>query len=118
MAKKMIMTSRFRLTALLTVLLIGVLLATIPFLLNEYLPESVASQLRLLESHRMLLSSGVPLEELRDPFGGSCYKASVEGEVWSVGPDAEWQDGRVSYDPTNGASSEGDILLGVFRGSH
>jgi RNA polymerase sigma factor (sigma-70 family) len=46
----------------------------------------------------------------QDPFSGQPVLVS-DTQVWSVGPDQADQRGRVSYDPTNGTFSAGDIVV-------
>jgi tetratricopeptide (TPR) repeat protein len=50
-----------------------------------------------------------------DPFSGKPFRYRVAPDAsrrhfWSIGPDSEDQDGNLSYDPSNGAISAGDIF--------
>jgi len=50
-----------------------------------------------------------------DPFSGEPfrYRVAPDGSqyhLWSIGPDSEDQDGNLSYDPSNGSRSPGDIF--------
>ncbi len=48
-----------------------------------------------------------------DPFCGASfhYRNQTKGcELWSVGPDGKNDDARVTYDPTNGTLSAGDVI--------
>lgn len=53
-----------------------------------------------------------------DPFGNQPLKTADEGGatvLYSVGPDKQDDGGAISYDPTNGTVSRGDIFLRVPR---
>ncbi|MFH0792963.1 MAG: hypothetical protein V2A74_02900, partial [bacterium] len=50
----------------------------------------------------------------RDPFAGEslCVNEGEDGPLfYSFGPDLKDQGGKISYDPTNGTVSPGDLIL-------
>jgi hypothetical protein len=46
-----------------------------------------------------------------DPFTGDALRTDSAGDPYSVGPDCTDDSGCVTYDPTNGTLSRGDITL-------
>ena len=62
------------------------------------------------EDFSLLLKQDLP----KDPFGTSSLKFISKKEeftCYSIGPDEKDQEANISYDPTNGAMSQGDIIL-------
>jgi hypothetical protein len=65
------------------------------------------SYIEIMANHRyQLLSAFPPI----DPFSGRHMKKH-DGVYYSVGPDGKDDKGEITYDPTNGTFSRGDICL-------
>jgi hypothetical protein len=87
------------------------------------LKAAVAARHRLLTSgdwpesdadYEPLLAGGLPT----DPFADGPLRAIREGDdltLYSLGPDGADGGARITYDPSNGSSSAGDIILRVPR---
>ena len=72
--------------------------------------DVVTAHLRLCEALCALrLGQSDTLSRFPDPFTGQPLRVAND-RIWSLGPDGQDQSARVSYDPTNGTVSAGDIV--------
>ena len=72
--------------------------------------ESALARLRLCESLAAARAGkAADAAAVRDPFADRPLGATAD-RWYSVGPDAADQQGALSYDPTNGTLSAGDIV--------
>jgi hypothetical protein len=78
---------------------------------------ALASRIEELETGRPAGDMSALVEKylpngLTDPFADAAYRRDTETEtVYSIGPDRADNQAKISYDPTNGTVSGGDILL-------
>ncbi len=98
---------RWNITETKSLLLVGAAAARYRFLKNGEFPKSAAD-------FAPLLSGGPP----EDPFGNQPLRFISEKEpfvIYSIGPDEKDNAASITYDPTNGTVSRGDIFIKIPR---